>query len=49
MRWAGSKKKLVPQLTRYVPPHFKRYIEPFAGSAVLFTSGDTQNRPLMDT
>ena len=36
LRWAGSKKKLVPQLEQAAPTHMRRYIEPFAGSAVLF-------------
>lgn len=36
LRWAGSKKKLVPQLVQAAPGAMRRYIEPFAGSAVLF-------------
>jgi DNA adenine methylase len=36
LRWAGSKKKLLPLLERATPAQMKRYIEPFAGSAVLF-------------
>lgn len=36
LRWAGSKKKLLPLLERAAPTQMKRYIEPFAGSAVLF-------------
>jgi len=36
IRWAGSKRKLLPQLARYWRPEFKRYVEPFAGSACLF-------------
>ncbi len=36
LRWAGSKKKLLPVLLTAVPDNAKRYIEPFAGSAVLF-------------
>lgn len=34
-RWAGSKRKLIPDLLPRVP-EFDRYIEPFAGSACLF-------------
>ncbi|RYD63326.1 MAG: hypothetical protein EOP84_33750 [Verrucomicrobiaceae bacterium] len=36
LRWAGSKKKLLPQLENLTPKTFTRYIEPFAGSASLF-------------
>ena len=36
LRWAGSKRKLIPILKEYWRPDFGRYIEPFAGSAALF-------------
>ncbi|MBG6080933.1 DNA adenine methylase [Rubrivivax gelatinosus] len=36
LRWAGSKRKLLRELRETAPPHFERYLEPFAGSAVLF-------------
>ncbi|WP_154911999.1 DNA adenine methylase [Pseudomonas fluorescens] len=36
IRWAGSKKKLIPILKRSVPESFERYIEPFCGSISLF-------------
>ncbi|MCL4553360.1 MAG: Dam family site-specific DNA-(adenine-N6)-methyltransferase [Candidatus Marsarchaeota archaeon] len=36
LRWAGSKRKLVPRLIELTPPKFERYFEPFAGSACLF-------------
>lgn len=36
LRWAGSKKKLLPVLSSAAPSSFKRYVEPFVGSAVLF-------------
>lgn len=36
LRWAGSKRKLLPELSSAKPPKFKRYIEPFAGSACFF-------------
>lgn len=38
LRWAGSKRKLLPILLDCCPGTFKRYIEPFAGSACLFFS-----------
>jgi len=36
LRWAGSKRKLLPILQESCPETFGRYIEPFAGSACLF-------------
>ena len=36
LRWAGSKKKLLPILLKNVPENINRYIEPFCGSACLF-------------
>lgn len=36
LRWAGSKRTLLPELTRRIPPPDGRYFEPFAGSACLF-------------
>src|ERR1039457_6811304 len=35
-RWAGSKRKLIPELVRSVPSSYGRYLEPFSGSACLF-------------
>ena len=35
-RWAGSKRKLLPELMAHVPASVTRYIEPFAGSGCLF-------------
>jgi len=36
LRWAGSKRKLLPHLISNSPTRFVRYVEPFAGSACLF-------------
>jgi len=36
IRWAGSKRKLIPVLRKSVPTSFERYIEPFCGSISLF-------------
>jgi len=36
LRWAGSKRQLLPELKKFIPTSFKRYVEPFAGSACLF-------------
>src|SRR5712664_3922142 len=36
LRWAGSKRQILPILGRYCKGGFTRYVEPFAGSACLF-------------
>ena len=38
LRWAGSKRKLVPTLERLAPARFKRYVEPFCGSLCLYVA-----------
>ncbi len=56
LRWAGSKRQLLPILTEIIGDDFDRYVEPFAGSACLFFEllpekallGDT-NAELMHT
>ena len=35
LRWAGSKRKLLPAMMASMPARYARYIEPFAGSACL--------------
>src|SRR5271167_3679282 len=36
LRWAGSKRSLLPILQTFWTEKHKRYVEPFAGSACLF-------------
>ena len=36
IRWAGSKRKLLPKLLSYIPADIGTYVEPFCGSASLF-------------
>jgi len=36
IRWAGSKRKLLHKIIDLAPENFKRYLEPFCGSASLF-------------
>jgi DNA adenine methylase len=48
LRWAGSKRQLLPVLKDYYPATCPRYIEPFAGSACLFFHLDPPNAILGD-
>lgn len=36
IRWAGSKRKIIPTLASYWDDTYERYVEPFMGSASLF-------------
>lgn len=36
LKWAGGKRQLLPQLRRFYPSSFGRYIEPFFGSGAVF-------------
>jgi DNA adenine methylase len=36
LKWAGGKRQLLPQLRRFYPHTFTRYIEPFFGSGAVF-------------
>jgi DNA adenine methylase len=38
LRWAGSKRRVIPVLRSYWTKEHRRYLEPFAGSACLFFS-----------
>ena len=50
LRWAGSKRKLLPRLIPYWEVSgCNRYIEPFAGSAVMYFAVCPQNAVLADT
>ena len=48
LRWAGSKAKLIPELSRLAPASFGHYVEPFAGSACLFFAIEPKQAVLGD-
>lgn len=48
LRWAGSKRKQLPVLSRYWNESFTRYVEPFMGSACLFFKLRPENAILSD-
>lgn len=48
LRWAGSKRKLLPELLDAAPERFERYVEPFAGSACLFFALEPRKAVLGD-
>lgn len=49
LRWAGSKRKLLPKLQAMIQSvNFRRYVEPFAGSACLFFAAKPRSAVLAD-
>ncbi|UDM07085.1 Dam family site-specific DNA-(adenine-N6)-methyltransferase [Halomonas sp. NyZ770] len=48
IRWAGSKRKLLPLLKEKSPLSYNRYVEPFCGSASLFFELTSSNALLSD-
>jgi DNA adenine methylase len=36
LKWVGGKRQLLPQIRRFYPHDFRRYIEPFFGSGAVF-------------
>lgn len=48
LRWAGSKRQLIPILSRFWNNSFDRYVEPFVGSACLFFSLSPKKALLSD-
>jgi DNA adenine methylase len=48
LRWAGSKRQLLPRLLSYHNSRFTRYVEPFCGSACLFFALEPKDAVLGD-
>ena len=44
LKWAGGKRQLLPQLRRFYPGSFARYVEPFVGSGAVFLDLYTRGR-----
>lgn len=36
LKWAGGKTQLIPELSKYLPTRFNKYIEPFIGGGAFF-------------
>ena len=36
LKWAGGKSQLLPELRKYIPASFNKYIEPFVGGGSVF-------------
>jgi len=36
LKWAGGKTQLLPELAKYIPSNYNKYIEPFIGGGAFF-------------
>ena len=36
LKWAGGKRQLIPELKKYIPIKFNKYVEPFMGGGALY-------------
>lgn len=48
LKWAGSKKWLIPHVMPYIPKKFNRYYEPFLGSGALYFALQPEKAVLSD-
>ena len=49
MKWAGGKRQLLPELKKYVPKKFNKYIEPFVGGGAMFFELNPRSAVLNDS
>lgn len=48
LKWVGSKRALVPELLKWIPPKYKNYHEPFLGGGALFFALQPKKAVLSD-
>ena len=48
LKWAGGKKQLIPELLKYVPKDYDKYIEPFIGGGAFFFHLNPKNAVISD-
>lgn len=49
LKWAGGKTQLLPELTKYAPENFNKYIEPFIGGGSFFFNLNPDNAIISDS
>jgi DNA adenine methylase Dam len=49
LKWAGGKTQLIPELSKYIPARFNRYIEPFIGGGAFFFYLNPGNSVISDS
>src|ERR1700744_2473288 len=48
LKWAGGKRQLLPDITKYIPKSFDTYYEPFVGAGALLFSLQPQKAIISD-
>lgn len=43
IKWAGGKRQLLPEISKYVPTNFESYYEPFVGGGAVFLNKQFKN------
>lgn len=49
LKWAGGKTQLIPELSKYIPTDFNKYIEPFIGGGAFFFYLNPQTAIISDS
>lgn len=49
LKWAGGKTQLIPELSKYIPTSFNKYIEPFIGGGAFFFYLNPENAIISDS
>lgn len=49
LKWAGGKTQLLPELSKYIPIYFNKYIEPFIGGGAFFFHLNPHNAIISDS
>lgn len=48
LKWAGGKRRLLPEILKYIPKGFDTYFEPFVGAGAVLLSQQPQNAIIND-
>jgi len=49
LKWAGGKTQLIPELSKYIPTSFNKYIEPFIGGGAFFFYLNSEKAVISDS
>jgi len=48
LKWVGGKRKVIPQIRKYIPENYHRYFEPFVGGGALFFNLEPEKAHIND-
>ncbi|MEL6495767.1 MAG: DNA adenine methylase [Cyanobacteria bacterium J06623_7] len=49
LKWAGGKRQLLPEISKYIPVEYERYYEPFIGAGAVLFNLQPKNAVINDT